>query len=97
MSAHTNARLTRAGQRIITTEAGLPLFEVFSGAVGTEQADANEERLVTAWNSHDALVVALQAARQQLVMIESQNHPFEQYEQLTSTIDAALLAAGVEP
>lgn len=61
MIAHTNARLIRVGHRVIATEHGLPLFEVFSGAIGTAEADANEERLVTAWNTHDQLLTALNA------------------------------------
>lgn len=60
MTTHTAERITRAGHRQITTESGKALFEVFSGAVGTAEADANEERLVTVWNSHDKLAAALE-------------------------------------
>lgn len=38
----------RAGHRQIVAPGGLPIAEVFSGAVGTEQADANEHLIAAA-------------------------------------------------
>lgn len=61
MTPHTNERIVRAGHRQIATESGKPLFEVFSGAVGPAEADANEVRLVSAWNAHDWLITAAKA------------------------------------
>lgn len=66
MITHTPAPIRRDGHRVITTESGNLLFEVFSGAVGIDEADANEERLVTVWNSHDQLVTENAALREQL-------------------------------
>jgi formaldehyde-activating enzyme involved in methanogenesis len=64
MTTHTNARLTRAGQRIIETEDGLPLFQAFSSAVGTAVADANEARLIEIWHTHSQVVADCELWRQ---------------------------------
>lgn len=66
MASHTPARLVRAGHRMIATEDGALICEVFSGAVGIEQANANEERLVNIWNNHDQIVAENVALREQL-------------------------------
>lgn len=38
----------RDGHRQVTTRGGLPICDVFSGAVGIEQTDANEDLIAAA-------------------------------------------------
>lgn len=66
MSTHTTARLTRAGHGFLATEGGATLVQVFAGAVGPDEAKANEEYIVTAWNNHDQIVAENVALREQL-------------------------------
>lgn len=88
---HTPARITSAGRRLLTTESGDPLFQVLTGAVGSVVADANEARLVTIWNSHDLLLLALRHAKRQLGFANKHIDCAD----AIAEIDEALEAAGV--
>jgi hypothetical protein len=92
MSTHTKERITRAGHRQLTTESGKALFEAFSGAVGAAEADANEERMVLAWNAHDALLAALQAC---WLVASSQDTSSGAFEKALELTNKAFLETGV--
>lgn len=76
----------RVGHRHINTASGLPVCEVLSGAVGIEQADANEHLIAAAPD----LFIALQAA---LVVVAGCNadHAFDiEDRMIRSTLARAL-------
>lgn len=80
----------RRGHRQIVTQSGLAICEVFSGAVGIEQADANEDLIAAAPDMFVSLRFALIAVAHCNV-----DHRFDREE---SMIRSALAnALGVRP
>ena len=76
---------------------------------GGADCDANEELILTAVNSHEALVRALKAAHEDMLdlneywngmngsAVDACQHTCEVSEKAMNAIDAALRSAGVEP